>query len=194
MRSLALLVPAVMGLSTICPAQTRQPDPVALALLPLPDTLRAQATVVQYHDGVRALLRRGTNGLTCVADQPGDQRLSLLCYPSSIDPYMHRRRELREEGVRGAEFRAILGAEVRRGGLYLPSGVMIRNVSGAINQDSGVPDSVRVWSEMFVPFANAGELGIPEFDAGLDPWMMSAGTVGAHVMVRYRSVPWDEVR
>ena len=76
MRSMALLVPAVMGLSTICPAQTRQPDPVALALLPLPDTLRAAATVVQYGEGVRALLRRGTNGLTCVADQPGDLRLS----------------------------------------------------------------------------------------------------------------------
>ncbi len=194
MRFLPILVALVLGSSGVTLSQNPPADPIAEAVLPLPDTLRAAATVVQYGEGVRALLRRGTNGLTCVADQPGDLRLSLLCYPSSIDPYMHRRRELREEGVRGAEFRAILGAEVRRGGLYLPSGVMIRNVSGAINQDSGVPDSVRVWSEMFVPFANAGELGIPEFDAGLDPWMMSAGTVGAHVMVRYRSVPWDEVR
>ena len=193
MRSPVLLFLAVLGLSTFSLAQTRQPDPVALAVLPLPDTLRAKATVVQYEDGVRALLRRGTNGLTCVADQPNDLRLSLVCYPTSIDPYMDRRRELRAEGLRGAEFRAILGAEVRTGQLYLPTGVMIRNVSGPINPDSGVPDSVRVWSEMFVPFADAGELGIPEFDAGLDPWMMSAGTVGAHVMVRYRSVRWDEV-
>jgi hypothetical protein len=73
-------------------------------------------------------------------------------------------------------------------------GVMLRFISGTINPDSGVPDSVRVWSEMFFPFANAAELGIPEFNAGRDPWMMSAGTVAAHVMLRYRSVLWDDVR
>ena len=194
MRSLPILVALVLGPSGITLAQGHPADPVALAVLPLPDTLRAAATVVQYGEGVRALLRRGTNGLTCVADQPDDLRLSLECYPTSIDPYMHRQRELRAEGVRGAESRAILGAEVRTGRLYVPAGVMIRNISGPINPDSGVPDSVRVWSEMFIPFADAGALGIPEFDAGLDPWIMSAGTVGAHVMVRYRSVPWDEVR
>jgi len=191
-------VPSLLLILTFAPAialaQAPAADPVALAVLPLPDTLRAAATVVQYDGEGRTLLRRGTNGLTCVADQAGDLRLSLVCYPTSIDRYMHRRQELRAEGVRGAEFRAILGAEVRSGRLYLPAGVMIRNVSGPINEASGMPDSVRVWSEMFIPFAEAGALGIPEFDAGLDPWIMNAGTVGAHVMVRYRFVRWDAVR
>ena len=194
MRSLFLLIPAVLGLSAGSQAQSREADAVAQAVLALPDTLREKATVVLFEDGDRVVLRQGTNGLTCVADQPGDTRLSLLCYPSSIDSYMRRQRELQTEGVRGAEFAAVLGAEVRSGQLYLPMGTMIRNISGTINPESGVPDSVRVWSEMFFPFANAAELGIPEFNAGRDPWMMRSGAVGAHVMVRYRSVPWEDVR
>ena len=194
MRSLALLIPAVLGLPVSSQAQSQPVDPVAQAVLALPDTLRDKATVVLYQEGDRAVLRQGTNGLTCVADQPGDTRLTLLCYPTSIDSYMHRQEELQAEGIHGAELRAVLGAEVRSGQLYLPMGAMLRYVSGTINPESGVPDSVRVWSEMFFPFANAAELGIPEFNAGRDPWMMSAGTVVAHVMVRYRSVPWDDIR
>ena len=190
-----LFLPAlILGALPALAAGQGLPEPIPLAVLPLPDTLRAEATVLQYSGGQRTVLRRGTNGLTCVADDPSDQRLSLECYPSSIDGYMHRRRELRAEGVRGSEFRSILGAEVRSGRLFLPTGVMIRNLNGTISATSGVPDSVRVWSEMLVPFGDPLELGIPEFDAGLDPWMMSAGTVGAHVMVRYRSVPWSAVR
>jgi hypothetical protein len=173
------------------PAASQRPDPVATAVLPLPDTLRPGATVIDYEDN--EVLRRGTNGITCLTDRPGDNRLSLLCYPSAVEGYMRRDRQLSAEGIRGNESRAILHAEVKTGALYLPSGVLVRNVSGLLNEATGVPDSARVWSEFLLPFADPTALGIPEFDAGLDPWLMSAGRVDAHVMVRYRWVPWDEV-
>ena len=173
------------------PLAAQLTDPVATAVLPLADTLRAGATVVNYADN--QVLRRGTNGITCLTDRPADNRLSLVCYPSAVEGYMRRGRELSAEGIRGNEYRAILGAEVKTGALYFPSGVLLRNVSGTINDATGVPDSVRVWVEFLLPFADAAALGIPLFDSGLDPWMMSAGTVAAHVMVRYRWVTWDEV-
>lgn len=173
----------------------RQPvaglDRVALAVVPLPDTLRAGATVIDR--ATEAVVRRGSNGITCLTDDPSDHRVSLLCYPTAINGYMRRTRELGREGIRGREFRSITGSEVRSGKLFLPAGTMIRNLSGAIDSATGVPDSVRVWSEMLLPWADAGELGIPEFNAGLDPWMMSSGTVNAHVMIRYRSESWDDV-
>jgi hypothetical protein len=177
------LVSAVPGLAQSGDAR------VATALLPLPDTLRSSATVVAFSDD--QVLRRGTNGLTCLTDRPGDDRLSLVCYPSSIEAYMRRGRELAREGVQGNEYWAILGAELRAGTVHLPAGVLLRNVSGPINSATGVPDSVRVWSEILLPFADATETGIPQFNAGLDPWLMSGGTVGAHVMIRYRTEPWE---
>ena len=188
-RSALLL--CLMGGVTTVPLAAQLTDPVAMAVLPLADTLRAGATVVDYVDN--QVLRRGTNGITCLTDRPADNRLSLVCYPSAVEGYMRRGRELSAEGIRGNEYRAILGAEVKTGALYFPSGVLLRNVSGPINDATGVPDSVRVWVEFLLPFADGAALGIPLFDSGLDPWMMSAGTVAAHVMVRYRWVPWDEV-
>ncbi len=188
-RSALLL--CLMGGVTTVPLAAQLTDPVATAVLPLADTLRAGATVVNYADN--QVLRRGTNGITCLTDRPADNRLSLVCYPSAVEGYMRRGRELSAEGIRGNEYRAILGAEVKTGALYFPSGVLLRNVSGTINDATGVPDSVRVWVEFLLPFADAAALGIPLFDSGLDPWMMSAGTVAAHVMVRYRWMPWDEV-
>ena len=166
-------------------------DPVATAVLPLPEGLREGATVIDRTD--ESVLRRGSNGLTCLADVPGNDRLSLQCHPSIIEPYMRRGRELNAKGIRGTESRSILAAEVRTGRLYVPSGAMLRNIQGTINVEKGVPDSVRVWSEILVPFASTTELGIPDTDQGLDPWMMRPGDVGAHFMVRYRSVPWREI-
>jgi len=166
-------------------------DPVATAVLPLPEDLREDATVVDQN--TEEVLRRGSNGLTCLADLPDDARLSVQCHPSVVEPYMRRGRELSAEGIRGSEQRSILAAEIRTGRLYLPSGAMIRIVSGNINAETGVPDSVRVWSEFLFPFASTAELGIPDTDQGLDPWMMRPGDVGTHVMVRYRSVPWSEI-
>ena len=190
-RLLGITVLAGLASAATAGAQDRMADAVATAVLPLPDTLRAAATVIQWDND--EVLRRGSNGITCLTDRPGDDRLTLVCYPTAAEGYMRRGRELGREGLRGNEYRAVLGAELRSGDLYLPAGTLVRNLSGAVNQATGVPDSVRVWSEFLLPFAEPGELGIPVFNAGLDPWMMSAGTVGAHVMVRYRTVPWDEV-
>ena len=181
----------VLVLGAVAAASAQSGDPVATAVLPLPDTLRATATVVAFADD--EVVRQGSNGLTCLTDRPGDDRLSLQCYPSAVEAYMRRGRALLREGIRGGDYRARLTAEVRTGALYLPPGILVRNVSGAINPATGVPDSVRVWSEILLPFADPDEVGIPQFNAGLDPWLMSAGSVGAHVMIRYRTVPWGEL-
>lgn len=177
-------------LSAASAQATGQWEPVATALLPLPDSLRQGATVVAA-DG--EVLRQGRNGLTCRADQPGDYRLSLVCYSSSLHPYMQRSAELSSSGVGGREFRARLGDEVRTGRIHLPTGSLIRNVSGAIDSVTGRIDSVRVWSEILLPYASAAELGIPTSNSGRDPWMMSEGSVGAHVMIRYRWVKWEDL-
>jgi len=177
-------------LSTASVQASGQLEPVITALLPLPDSLRQGATVVTAGGEI---LRQGRNGLTCRVDPPGDYRLSLVCYSSSLQPYMQRSAELSSDGYGGREFRARLGDEVRTGRIHLPAGSLIRNVSGAIDSLTGRIDSVRVWSEILLPYASAAELGIPTANSGRDPWMMSEGSVGAHVMIRYRWVRWGDL-
>lgn len=184
---LALFGPALLGAQSAVDLS----DPVATAVLPLPENLREGATVIDQ--ATETILRQGNNGFTCLADLPGNDRLSLQCHPSIIEPYMRRGRELSSKGIRGSEQRSVLAAEIRTGRLYLPSGAMLRNLSGDINVEAGVPDSVRVWSEFLFPFASTAEWGIPDTDQGLDPWMMRPGDVGTHVMVRYRFVQWSEI-
>lgn len=180
-----LIVAAVLAAT-----QQGHHDPHALALLPLPASLRAEATVVS---GDGEVLRQGRNGLTCRTDSPADYRLSLACYPSTIQPYMRRSAELAAEGLRGQELRSRLSEEIKTGRLYLPSGSMVRWISGPIDSTTGRADSVRVWSELLMPYASAAELGIPTTDSGEDPWLMSNGTVGAHIMIRYRWVRWQDL-
>ena len=46
---------------------------IAGALLPLPEQLRAHATVVRLDGSFRPeVLRKGTNGMVCIADAPND--------------------------------------------------------------------------------------------------------------------------
>ncbi len=121
---LALFGPALLGAQSAVDLS----DPVATAVLPLPENLREGATVIDQ--ATETILRQGNNGFTCLADLPGNDRLSLQCHPSIIEPYMRRGRELSSKGIRGSEQRSVLAAEIRTGRLYLPSGAMLRNLLG----------------------------------------------------------------
>ncbi len=83
--------------------------------------------------------------------------------------------------------------EIRGGKLSLPLGAASRFVSGSINPETGVPDEVRVWTELALPFARIEGTGLSSEDAGEDPWMMSSERYAAHVMIDWKTVRWDEV-
>lgn len=182
----------MLGLLAACQTRAQHSDVLEAALWPLPADLRAEAAVLQATeaDSFRTL-RTGQNGLFCVADAPDDDRFSVECHPQSFRPYLERRRFMpRTEN--SAERDSLLAREIRSGRLAAPFGVLSRFVSGRINPQKGVPDSVWVWSEIYVPFATPEETGLPTEDMGTAPWMMSAGRPGAHVMIGYEQIPWAD--
>src|SRR3977135_2518637 len=68
---------------------------IAAAVLPLPNALRAQATVIGYPTDVWLItLRAGTNGIVFTATRPGDQNFDVRCYQESFIPTARRLREL----------------------------------------------------------------------------------------------------
>ncbi len=164
----------------------------SMALLALPSELREEAAIMTYgEDGLFEVLRHGTNDWFCIADRPGDQRFSVECHPPAMRAYLERQSVLRNT-VQRAERDSTVMEEMKTGALVLPNAVVSWNIQGTVNERSGVPDSVRIWNELRVPYATARETGLSIEDAGEDPWLMSEGRYSAHIMVRWRYVPWQE--
>jgi len=76
----------------------------------------------------------------------------------------------------------------------VPEWTYLHFISGPINAETGVPDSVRVWSEIAVPFAGSEKTGLTLEDAGEAPWMMRPNHYGAHIMIDYSTVAWAVVK
>ncbi|MGH7586726.1 MAG: hypothetical protein ACREMH_10795 [Gemmatimonadales bacterium] len=80
--------PAKSPAVVVFPSAERQ---VSGALLPLPEAMRAGATVLGWRGaGPMVVLREGTNGMICLADDPSDVRFHAACYQQSMDAFMAR--------------------------------------------------------------------------------------------------------
>ncbi len=167
---------------------------VETAVLPLPANLQSNASVMTYTpEGTPRIIRSGTNGFFCIADIPNDQRVSVACHPESMRAYLERHRQLSLTETRTVRD-SLLTEEIQEGKLELAVGSLSRFISGPINAETGVPDSVRVWSEIAVPFAGSEKTGLTLEDAGEAPWMMRPNHYGAHIMIDYSTVAWAVVK
>ena len=164
-----------------------------LASIPLAKGARPQATVVRFDElGDFEVLREGSNNLFCIADEPGDDRFSVECHPKAMMTYLERKQK-RALSDNKDELDRLIAEDIRTGTLAFPVGARSMFVSGSINTSTGVPDSVRVWDELAVPFANEEQTGITTEDAGMDLWLMGEDSHRAHIMVGYRTVAWSTV-
>jgi hypothetical protein len=85
---------------------------------------RDGATVVGYNESAeRVTLKKGSNGMTCWADDPRpnpstDAPYYVLCFPESLKPLIRRIRELKDGKV--TDRGKILNAEIESGKIPMP--------------------------------------------------------------------------
>ena len=158
-------------------------DPVAQAVLPLPQDLRAGATVVAYDEatGERRVLREGTNMMEC---QPRRADGFTRCYHNSTAPRRDLTAKLEAEGRSAEEVQAALAAALEAGTI---EPTKFGSLSYRLYQED---DRIRLLWVMSLPNANAADLGIStesQRDNALAgqgmPWMMREGTPQAHLMI-----------
>ena len=169
---------------TIPPAE----EQIAATVQAAPEELRAGAAVLGYNaEGKLVELRKGTNELICLADDPKDAaRFSASCYHKDLEPFMARGRELTAQGITGgnrnAEYR---WKEIKEGKLKMPREPRMLYVLSGKSYDAAsgkvVDGSVR-WV-IYVPFATAESTGLSTKSKRGEPWLMDAGTAGAHIMI-----------
>jgi len=159
---------------------------IAAAILPLPDSLRAGARVWGYAEGARFVeLRPGTGSMTCIADDPKDDRFHVACYANTMEPYMARGRELRAQGAGQNAVDSARTADVLAGRVRMPSVAMLYSLSGtaaSYNAATNVATGARPLFVVYTPFATAEQLGLSAIPRRGQPWMMHGGQPGAHIM------------
>ena len=164
----------------------------AAAVLPLPPALRAGATVVRLDDAMKPeLLRKGTNGMVCIADRPNDDMFDLRCYRDFFIPVVYRAFQL---GYRVAGPK--VGEEVKAGKLELSrdptAGYRCLGPAAGYDAVRNEMDSrIECWQSLHFPFRTASETGfpdeadMPESQRRSMPYVMGSGTYWSHVMIRH---------
>ena len=163
------------------------------ALLPLPHSLQAEASILARNpQGSFEVLKDGSNNYFCLKDQPDDDRFSVECHPQAMRAYQERKSVLVQRQDRASRD-SLLAQELKSKTLHIPNGALSYFLSGNINKNSGVPDSVWAWSEIAVPFTGPAASGLPTENMGEAPWLMNANDYDAHIMVDYAFVPWKRI-
>ena len=184
-----LLLPVASSVAEPASAQTSAADQVAGAVLAAPESLRDGATVLGYGGEARAddpltTLRRGDNGIVCLADDPADDRFHVACYHESMDEYMALGRRLAAAGEGRDAILSARQSAIDAGELEPPSAALWSlTAPGEVDPTGGVPADARRLSVIYVPYAGAADLGLPTRPDGDSPWLMLPGTPWAHIMI-----------
>ncbi|MDP4283693.1 MAG: hypothetical protein Q8891_04680 [Bacteroidota bacterium] len=159
------------------------------ALLAAPPEKRDSCTVYGYDAGKQlAIIKKGTNELICLADDPNDSNFSVACYDKSLEPFMQRGRELKKQGMNFKQVFDERGKEVEAGTLKMPDGPSALYVYSADKKDvkpaTGEVKNGYLRYVIYIPFATAASTGLPvKATAPGMPWIMDPGTYRAHIMI-----------
>jgi hypothetical protein len=172
---------AVPGLSVdVAP----QADQIASAIQAAPKERRNDATVLGYNDkGEVVTLRKGTNDLICLADDPNEKAFSVACYHKDLEPFMARGRELAAQ-LKGKVRHEARWKEVDEGKVPMPREARMLYVLTGTGFDAAKGEVTNPYLRwvVYVPYATPESTGLST-TSGPGPWLMYPGTAGAHIMI-----------
>ncbi|MBC7891626.1 MAG: hypothetical protein H7Y12_05380 [Sphingobacteriaceae bacterium] len=158
-------------------------------VLAAPAESRAGATVYGFNEkNETMLLRKGTNDLVCLADNPGQKGFSVACFHKDLLPFMQRGWKLKEEGKNPAQVMEIREAEVKAKKWKMPKQPTSLTVYSTKDEDydaaAGEVKNANFRYVVYIPYATAASTGLPlKPEAPGMPWIMDPGTHRAHIMI-----------
>ena len=178
----AVLLAATLSAADVPSAETQ----IAAAILAAPAELRAGAVVLGYNPGGELVkLREGKNELICLASDPKKNTFSVACYHRDLEPYMARGRELLAQKVTGQKRNDVRWKEIADGKLSMPREPRTLYVLTGTGFDAAsgkVTEPYLRWV-IYLPYATPETTGLSTKASDSAPWLMSAGTAGAHIMI-----------
>jgi hypothetical protein len=175
-----LIAAALMSSAALAPAMAQtmsKDDLIAQAVSAVPEELRAGATVVNYDaKGDPVVLRQGTNGVVCTPNQNKDN-YSVNCYAQVLRAQHDLQAKEKAEGKDPQTIAKDVQAASASGQLPKPPmGTTMYSLSGKTQA------TARGMWIVLVPGMTAEQTGLPtKPTAAGTPWLMRAGTPGAHI-------------
>ncbi len=184
---MTLVFPMVVFVSMAAPADVPSPQvQIAGAVLAAPAELREGAAVLGYDaQGGRVQIREGKNEMVCLATDPTKTAFNVACYHKDLEPFMARGRELLAQKVTGAKRNEVRFQEIKDGKLSMPKEPRTLYVLTGTSYDAAtgkVQDPYLRWV-IYVPYATPESTGLSTKGSDGAPWLMGAGTAGAHIMI-----------
>ncbi|MDG1276075.1 MAG: hypothetical protein P8O16_02260 [Algoriphagus sp.] len=162
---------------------------IKTALMAAPDEKKDGAMIYGYtSSGEWTVLRKGTNDLICITDDPAGKGFSVACYHDSAEPFMERGRQLKKEGKGFQEIFNTRESEGKSGKLKLPKDGSTLYVLTAeaenYNPQTGDVKDTYLRYVVYIPWATSESTGLPlkAYAPGM-PWIMDPGTHRAHIMI-----------
>jgi hypothetical protein len=162
---------------------------IAAAVSTMPANLRANATVLGYNtSGKLVTLRKGSNDMICVADDPAQKMFHVACYHRSLEPFMARGRELHARNVSREAIDSIRLADVKRGRYAMPSkpAALYQYFAprDSVNGETGVVSGASYLYVVYMAYATPATTGLPASPIEGGPWIMYPGKPWAHIMIQ----------
>jgi hypothetical protein len=162
---------------------------IKTAIMAAPSEQRENATVYGLNaKNEFVMLRKGTNEMICLADDPAQKGLNVSCYHKDLDPFMERGRILKKEGKSHQDIFTIREDEVKAGKLKMPSQpttlFSFTAPDEKYNKETGEVQDGYLRYVVYIPYATAASTGLPtKPDVAGMPWIMDPGTHRAHIMI-----------
>jgi hypothetical protein len=183
---------ALLFVTCLCLAQTNIPSAEAqikAAVMAAPEDMREKATVYGYSPkGEFMVLRKGSNEMICLADDPAQKGFNVSCYHKDLEPFMARGRDLKKEGKSFQEISDMREKEAKSGKLKMPKNPSTLFVFTAtdenVNMVTGDVKEGNYRYVVYIPYATSESTGLPlKPEAPGMPWIMDPGTHKAHIMI-----------
>jgi hypothetical protein len=178
----ALFLCSMAVAADVPPAETQ----IAGAVLAAPAELREGAMVIGYNaQGAQVKIREGKNDMVCLASDPTKTAFNVACYHKDLEPFMARGRELLAQKITGNKRTEMRFKEIEEGKLSMPREPRTLYVLTGSSFDPAtakVQDSYLRWV-IYVPYATPQSTGLSTKGSDGAPWLMGAGTPGAHIMI-----------
>lgn len=187
MKSTMISLFALAAFSVAAQTIPTPEEQIKIAVLAAPAELRDGALVYGYNDkGELVVLRKGTNPMICLGDDPKVKGINVAAYHTDLEPFMARGRVLKLEGKSFQERFDIRDAEVKAGKLKMPASPSTLYVFTADEFDAatGATKNGYLRYVIYIAFATSESTGLPlkPSFAG-QPWIMDPGTYRAHIMI-----------
>ncbi|TAE29393.1 MAG: hypothetical protein EAZ91_12660 [Cytophagales bacterium] len=173
-------------------AQTVVPSPdqqIKYAVMAAPADKKDAATVIGFDDaGKFVTLRKGTNDLVCITDDPAQKGFSAACYHQSLEPFMAWGRTIKMDGKKGPDMNAVRDKDFKAGKFKMPTQPATLFVFSApaerFDVTTGTVTNGNLRYVVYIANATAESTGLPiKAEVPGMPWIMDPGTYRAHIMI-----------